>query len=179
MKNAMLMAAALAIGSLLLFARGNLPGKAEAQTPAKKAGPKSVTLSELKKALKQMGFLDTIEEPKGDELAKALADRHNSAVKLLQERINEYENRIRDINPVYEAGRLVADAKLDLAADVGAKVKILEHTLELAKLGEEYLEHLSEKGLGSKADLERARYGSLNVKVQLLQAKQKAKAKPD
>jgi hypothetical protein len=178
MKNAMLTAAAVVIGSLLLFARGNLSGRAEAQTPAKKAGPKSVTLNELKKALKEMEFLDTI-EPKGDELARALAERHNSAVKLLQERINEYEKGIRDINPVYEAGRLVADAKLDLAADADAKVKILEHTLKVAEMAEAYLKQVKEKGLGSSADLERAHYGSLNVKVQLLQAKQKAKSKPD
>jgi hypothetical protein len=180
MKNAMIMAAAFVIGSLLFFAQGNLPGRAAAQTPAKKAGPKSVTIGELKKALKEMGFLETI-EPKGDEpeLATALKERHNSAVKLLQERINEYEKGIRDINPVYEAGRLVADAKLDLAADADAKVKILEHTLKVAELAEAYLKQVNEKGLGSRADLERAHYGSLNVKVQLLQAKQKAKAKPD
>jgi hypothetical protein len=178
MKNAMLTAATFVIGSLLLFARGDLPGRADAQTPAKKAGPKSVTISELKKALKEMGFLGTI-EPKGDELTNALAERHNSAVRLLQERINEYEKGIRDINPVYEAGRLVADAKLDLAADADAKVKILEHTLKVAELAEAYLKQVNEKGLGSRADLERAHYGSLNVKVQLLQAKQKARAKPD
>jgi hypothetical protein len=178
MKNAMLPVASFLIVSLLLFARGALPGRAEAQPAAKKAGPKTVTISELKKALKEMGFLDTI-EPKGDELAMALMERHNSAVKLLQERINEYEKGIRDINPVYEAGRLVADAKVELAADADAKVKILEHTLKVAELAEAYLKQVNEKGLGSKADLERAHYGTLNVKVQLLQAKQKAKAKPD
>jgi hypothetical protein len=178
MKKSMFSAAVFVIGSLLLIARGNLPGRAEAQPPAEKAGPKSVMFSELKKALKEIGFLETV-EPKGDELAKALGERHNSAVTLLQERLKEYENGIRDINPVYEAGRLVADAKLDLATDADAKVKILEHTLKVAELAEAYLKQVNEKGLGSKADLERARYGSLNVKVQLLQAKQKAKAKPD
>jgi hypothetical protein len=178
MKNAMLLAAAVVLASFLLFARGALSGRAEAQPPAEKAGPKSVTFSELKKALNEMGFLKTI-EPKGDELAMALKERHNSAVTLLKERLYEYEKGIRDINPVYEAGRFVADAKLDLAADADARVKVLEQTLKVAELGEAYLNQLSERGLGSKADLERARYGRLNVKVQLLQAKQKAKATPD
>ena len=178
MKNAMLLAAAFVIGSFLLFARGALPERAEAQPQAEKAGPKSGTFSELKKVLKEMGFLENI-EPKGDELAMALKERHNSAVTLLKERLYEYEKGIRDINPVYEAGRFVADAKLDLADDADAKVKILEHTLKVAELAEAYLKQLSEKGLGSKADLERAHYGSLNVKVQLLQAKQKAKPKSD
>jgi hypothetical protein len=162
------------MGSFLLVFPLGLPSRADAQPPAEKAGPKSVTSSDLRKALKEMGFLETI-EPKGDELAKALAERHNSAVTLLQERLNEYEKGIRDINPVYEAGRLVADAKLDLAADADAKIKILEHTLKVAELAEAYLKQLNEKGLGSKAELERAHYGTLNVKVQLLQAKQKAK----
>jgi hypothetical protein len=174
MKYPMLQPVAILMGSFLLFVPLGLPGRAEAQPPAEKAGPKSVTFSELKKTLKEMGFLETI-EPKGDELAKALKERHNSAVTLLQERLNEYEKGTRDINPVYEAGRLVADAKLDLAADADAKVKILEQTLKVAELAEAYLKQLNEKGLGSKAELERAHYGSLNVKVQLLQAKQKAK----
>jgi hypothetical protein len=177
MKNSMLLTAAAGIALLMLLARGEVPGRAQSEAPPEKPadGAKSVTLKELKNELKEMGFLEPVKAEDTDELKKTLKERHNSAVALLNERLSEYEKGSRDITLVYEAGRLVADAKLDLAADANDKVKVLEHTLKVAERAEAYLKHLLDKGFGSKAELERARYGTLNVKVQLLRAKQMAK----
>src|SRR5262249_36394694 len=81
-------------------------GKASAQTPAEapKIGP------EIQPLLKPVAIAG------GDsELQKKLKERHNTAVKMLEERVNEYKKGVRDITPVFEAARLTAEAKLDLA----------------------------------------------------------------
>jgi hypothetical protein len=165
MKNAILASAAIVIGSLLWFARGALPGRAGAQPQAD-----APVLSP-----KLLAYSKPIEAAADDsELTKKLKERHNSAVALLDERVKEYKKGTREISLVYEAARLAADAKLDLAADDSAKVEVLEQTLELAKLAEAHLQQQLAKGFGSKADLERARYARLTLEVDLLRAKQKA-----
>ena|SRR5262249_34962818 len=171
MKNAMLPAAAIVIGSLLLFARGLLPGRAEAQ-PQANAPALSPNL---------LAYLKPIQPAAEDSnLTKKLKERHNSAVALLDERVKEYKKGTREISHLFEAARLAADAKLDLAANDSAKVEVLEQTLDLAKLAEEHFQQQLAKGFGSKADLERARYARLSLEVDLLRAKQKAgKAKSD
>jgi len=170
MKYAMFLAAAVAVGPFLLFARGALWGRAEAQPQAD-----TPVLSP-----KLLAYLKPIQLAADDsELTKKLKERHNSAVALLDERVKEYKKGTREISLVFEAARLAADAKLDLAANDSAKVEVLEQTLGLAKLAEEHLQRQLAKGFGSKADLERARYSRLTLEVNLLRSKQKAKPKPD
>jgi outer membrane protein TolC len=74
---------------------------------------------------------------------------------------------------VFEATRLVAEAKLDLADRPEARITALEQTLEVAQFIEKHLQDQLDKGFGSRADLERARFGRLSVEVELLKAKQK------
>jgi hypothetical protein len=95
-------------------------------------------------------------------------------VALLDERVKEYKKGVRDISFVFEAARLVAEAKLDLVPNAAARSEVLEQTLEVANLAEAHLgQHLA-KGFGAKADLERARYARLTLEVELLRARQKA-----
>jgi hypothetical protein len=129
---------------------------------------------------KILAFLKPLEIVEGDsELQKKLKERHNVAVKLLEERVNEYKKGVRDIGPVFEAARLTAEAKLDLAEGAEERTAVLEQLLDVAKLIESHLQQQLTKGFGSKADLERARYARLTVEVELLRAKQKAKPGPD
>jgi hypothetical protein len=128
---------------------------------------------------KILAFTKQIEPAKGDtELQKKLKERHNSAVRLLDERIKEYRKGLRDAGPVFEAARLVADAKLDLAATPDARRAVMEQTLEVARLVETRLQAQLDKGLGSRGDLERARYARLSVEVELLKARQKDQPAP-
>ena len=113
------------------------------------------------------------------ELQKKLKERHNVAVKMLEERVSEYRKGVRDINPVFEAARLTADAKMDLAENAEARTAVLKQLIDVAKLIESNLAQQLAKGFGSKADLERAHYGRLTLEVELLRAKQKAKPGPD
>jgi len=128
---------------------------------------------------KVLAFIKPIEVTPGDtELQKKLKERHNSAARLLDLRIKQYREGIRDVIPVYDAARLVADAKLDLATTPEARVSVLQQTLEVARLAEAYLQLLHNKGVGSPADLERARYTRLSVEVEILKAREKDRPAP-
>src|SRR5262249_7768993 len=123
---------------------------------------------------KILAFLKPVEPAAGDsELQQKLKERHNAAVKLLEERINEYKKGVRDISAVFEAGRLAADAKLDLDPSPKARIAVLEQTLDAATELEASLQHQLDSGFGSKGDLHRARLAGLNVEVDLIKAKQK------
>lgn len=129
---------------------------------------------------KILAFLKPVEIAEGDsELQKKLKERHNVAVKLLEERVNEYKKGVRDVSPVFEAARLTAEAKLDLSEGAEARTAVLEQLLDVAKLIESHLQQQLTKGFGSKADLERARYARLTLEVELLRTKQKPPPKPD
>src|SRR5215468_11259674 len=83
---------------------------------------------------KILAFLKPVEPAAGDsELQQKLKERHNAAVKLLEERINEYKKGVRDVSVVFEAGRLAADAKLELDPSPKARIAVLEQTLDAAK----------------------------------------------
>ena len=113
------------------------------------------------------------------DLRKKQKERHNVAVKMLEERVSEYKKGVRDISPVFEAARLTAEAKLDLAENEEARTAVLKQLLDVAKLIESHLAQQLAKGFGSKADLERARYARLTLEVELLRPKQKTRLGPD
>jgi hypothetical protein len=117
-------------------------------------------------------FSKTVEIADGDEeLLKKRKERHNAAVSLLDERVAEYKSGSRELNAVFEAARLVAEGKLDLAETAEARVEALELTLKVAQLMEKLLQEQVDKGFGSKGDLARAKHARLSVEVELLKAK--------
>jgi hypothetical protein len=121
---------------------------------------------------KFLAFLKPVEIRAGEgELQKKLKERHNVAAKLLEERVNEYRKGVRDLNSVFEAARLVVDAKLDLAEGRQARAAVLEQALDISKLVESHLEEQIKKGFGSKSELERARLARLNMEIELLRAR--------
>ncbi len=166
-----LVAAAGFLAAVLLFSSdAGTVGRTAAQTPA--------DAPEVSPEIR--AFLKPLVIAEGDsELQKKLKERHNVAVKLLEERVKEYKKGVRDISPVFEAARLTADAKLDLAENAEARTAVLNQLLDVAKLIESNLEQQLAKGFGSKGDLERAHYARLTLEVELLRAKQKAKPGPD
>ena len=148
---------------LLFSSEAGTVGRTAAQTPADAPGVSPEILA----------FLKPVAIAEGDsELQKKLKERHNVAVKMLAERVNEYRKGVRDIGPVFEAARLTAEAKLDLAENAEARTAVLNQLLGLAKLAESNLAQQVAKGFGSKAVLERARYDRLSLEVELLRAKQ-------
>lgn len=117
-------------------------------------------------------FSQPVEIAEGDaELLKKRKERHNAAVALLDERVAEYKSGSRDMSAVFEAAKLVSEAKLDLAETPEARVASLESTLKVAALVEKQLQAQVDKGFGSKGDLARAKLARLTIEVELLKAK--------
>jgi outer membrane protein TolC len=123
---------------------------------------------------KILAFLKPVEIVQGDnELQKKLKERHNVAVRLLDERINEYKTGVRDASHVFDAARLTAEAKLELTETNETRIATLEQVLDIAKLIESHLERQIQQGFGSRGDMERARLGRLSVEVEIIRAKAK------
>jgi hypothetical protein len=153
---------AAAAGFLVAVFLFSSVGRVAAQAPADAPG----ISPEIRAILKPVAIAD------GDsELQKKLKERHNVAVKMLEERVNEYKKGVRDISSVFDAARLTAEAKLDMAENAEARTAVQKQLLEVAKLVENNLAQQLTKGFGSKADLERARYARLTLEVELLRAK--------
>ena|SRR5271166_1591448 len=165
MRYTLVAAASFLVAAFLLWSGPGTAPRTAAQTPVDALGVNP----------KILAFLKPVAIAEADsELRKKLKERHNVAVKMLEERVNEYKKGVRDLSPVFEAARLTAEAKLDLAENVEARTAVLKQLLDVAKLIESHLAQHLAKGFGSKADLERARYARLTLEVELLRVKAKA-----
>src|SRR5262245_47255352 len=127
MRYVLVAAASFLAAALLVSSEPGTAGLTEGQAPAEAPGLSPEILAFLKPV--------TIGE-QDSELQKKLKERHNVAVKLLEERINEYKKGVRDISPVFEAARLTAEAKLDLAENAEARAAVQQQLVEVAKLVE-------------------------------------------
>lgn len=153
---------ALLAGGLMF---GSLAPVLFAQPPAAKPAAAEVP-PQLKAFLSPLEFAD------GDsELLKKQKERHNAGVALLNARLTEYKSGLREIGPVYDAARLAADAKVDLAPDDAARLTALEQIREIANLFEAAVKKQLDLGFGSAADYERARFARLSVEVEILKFK--------
>ena len=93
-----------------------------------------------------------------DELTKKLKERHNVAASLLEAQIEEYKSGLSDLTRVLDGAKLVAEAKFALAQDDAGRLKVLDDTLEIAKLVENHQQRKFDAGIGSKSDFQRARW---------------------
>jgi hypothetical protein len=131
---------------------------------------------------KVLAFLKPVAvEATDTQLQKLLKERHNVAAKYLQERVKQYKEGIRDLTYVFDAVKLVVQAKLDLATDQQARIEVFEETVAVTRLAEEHLSNLADELAKKKitmpaADLELARYARLCAEVELHKEKEKAKA---
>lgn len=156
--------------AILIFVIGlmTLPARADDAKPSPKVPARAALDSKIE------AFVKPIDAAAGDsDLRKKLKERHNSAAKLLELRIADYRKGLRDLSAVFEAARLTADSKMDLAENADQRTKVLEEGLELSKEFEAFLQKQVDGGVGSKAELERARFARLSIEVQLLKARQK------
>src|SRR5690242_18759018 len=97
---------------LLLFALALITRAAapSAAVPASNARP----LHEVDPAV--ASFVKPVEIAQGDdELRQKMKQRHNTAARLLELRIESYRKGMSDVSGVFDAAREVADADRDLA----------------------------------------------------------------
>lgn len=118
-------------------------------------------------------YLTPAQAPAGaSELQQKLVERHNSAVRLLELRVNDYRRGVEPLAEVFNTARLVADAKMDLAQSDEDRVKLVQQRLEISRIVEARVEKQVQGGFGSPVDLERARLARLTAEAELLKLKQ-------
>lgn len=167
------------------------PSAKPAGKPAAKPASKPTTKPAPKRPAKKSGdgddagraaidpqtleFVRPIEASDDDDpLLKKMKERHNLAAKLLETRVAEYRQNLGNVSHVLEAARIVVDAKLDLASDQEARLAVLQQALGVAERIEKHYQLLSDEGLGSISDLQRARLARATVEVQILKLQQQA-----
>jgi len=113
-----------------------------------------------------------------DAIRQKLVERHNTAVRLLQLRLDAYHRGIGDAQSVFEAARLVEQAKLEIAQSPAERQTVLEQLVEITKAVESRLEKQFQRGIGSESDLQRARLARETAEIDLLKIKQASTAPP-
>ena len=109
-----------------------------------------------------------------DALTKLLKERHNTAVRLLELRLDSYHRGVDDSQKVFDAVRLVADAKLELARDDKEREAALEQVVQALRFAELRLETQAKSGLVPAANVEQARLARQTAEIQLLKARRGA-----
>lgn len=154
--TARLLLAGVTLGAMLLASSA-----ARAQ-PTEELIDKLLELSKQKKKLK---------EGKEDELHKLLVQRYNIAVDELQLRCEDFKNQIATKAMVFEAGKHLLQAELELQSKPADKVKVLGQTIELVRWYEQRLERALKDGLVSRADLLRVQYTRVTLEIDLVKMK--------
>jgi hypothetical protein len=118
-------------------------------------------------------FMKPVEaDPSDDALRQKLKERHNTAVRLLELRVDAYRHGLTDVSSVFDAARTAADAKLELAQNVQERQAVIEHALEVTREVESHLEKQFQAGVGSESALMRARLARETAEIELLKLKQ-------
>jgi outer membrane protein TolC len=114
-------------------------------------------------------FIKPVEAAQGDdELRQKMKQRHNTAVRLLELRIESYRKGLADVSGVFEAAREVADADRDLAQSAEEREAAAKHYVEVLSAGEKRLEEQFKSGVGTETNLLRARLARESAEVDLL-----------
>ena len=124
-------------------------------------------------------FIARVEaSPDDDPLRQKLKERHNTAVRFLQTRIDSYRSGTADSAAVFEAAQGVGYAKLDLAASSAERTAVARQMLDLLKLVESRVEQQFRAGVTPESTLLRARLARLDAEVELLKLETAASAAP-
>jgi hypothetical protein len=115
--------------------------------------------------------------PGDDDLRKLLKERYNTALEVLQYRVEEYNAGRRSSDYLADTARLILDVKLDLAERPADRVAVREQYVELTRWIEKYAEVRAKSPSGSPIDLLQARYLRLGAEVELLKEKRAAKGR--
>jgi outer membrane protein TolC len=151
----------LAFGmSALVAARAAAQAPTTAPAPAHEVDPAIIA------------FMKPVEvAPGDDELLQKLKERHNTAVRLLELRVDAYRKGVGDGQSVFDAVRLVSQSKLELAQNDTERQAALQQILDMSKTIESRLQKQLESGFGSESDLQRAKLARETAEIELLKLK--------
>jgi hypothetical protein len=114
--------------------------------------------------------------PGDDALRQKMKERYDAAVRLLQLRVEAHRKGLSDTSSVFEAARVVAEAKLDLAQNTDERKAVLDPLVNILKVVEDRMQKELSSGFGSESDLQRAKLARLTAEVELLKLSQNGAA---
>lgn len=106
-----------------------------------------------------------------DELRRLLVQRYNIALDELKETCQDFRRNLATKATVFEAGRHLLQADLEMQTGPEGRVRVLEKALDLLRWYEKRLEQAHRDRLIPRADLLRTRYQRLSLEIKLLEAK--------
>jgi hypothetical protein len=117
-------------------------------------------------------------DPQDDDLRKLLKERYNEAVAEMSERSRQMRAGSTTFDSCFVAAQRLVPAGLELSEKPADQVALLEKYVALAKQYERLLEDRLERGIRgfSKAELHQVKYARADAEIQLLRAKERAKA---
>jgi hypothetical protein len=129
--------------------RAQTPAQTPAQMPAPTTAP---TKQEIDAAVAV--FSKPLDVSSNDDaMRQKLKERHNTAVRLLQARIEGYHKGTSDAASVFEAARIVGDAKRDLATSTAERNTLAHQMLDLLRMVEQRMSQEFRSGLISETSL--------------------------
>jgi hypothetical protein len=143
------------------------PAGAAAGADARSARPDTRPLQEVDPAV--AAFMKPVDAAPGDdEMRQKLKQRHNTAVRLLELRVESYRKGLADVSAVFEAAREVADSDRDLAQSADERQAAARQFANVLRAGERRLEEQLKAGFGSEANLLRTRLARETAEIELL-----------
>jgi hypothetical protein len=106
-----------------------------------------------------------------EELKGLLKARYDTAFKVLEAEKRRMETGKSPVQTVFDAGRCLLEAELELSATPKDRLAARQKHLDLTKALEDHVKVQFERGSLSGAELEWAQYWRLNAQVELLRAK--------
>jgi outer membrane protein TolC len=116
-------------------------------------------------------------DPKEDELQQVLKKRVNAALAEVRDHHERLQKGRGTLDRFLDSCRRLFEARMDLYQKPAERVPVLERYLEVAKDMEGVLEARQKAGLGTRADVERIRFGRLTIEAALLKARREADGK--
>jgi hypothetical protein len=117
-------------------------------------------------------------DPKDDDLRKLLKERYNEAIAELGERSRRVLGILETPDTLLAAAERVVRAGLELSDKPADQMALLEKYVEFAKSVERAVDQRVKAGIMNltKGDLHQTKYARVDAEIQLLRAKEKAKA---
>ncbi|MFO0878273.1 MAG: hypothetical protein U0840_13055 [Gemmataceae bacterium] len=109
----------------------------------------------------------------GDDALRGLqVQRYNVALEELRLRCEDFKRNLTPKVTVFEAGRNLLQAELELQTRPADRVKVLEEVVELMRWYEKRMEQREKDNLITRADLRRVQYTRLSLEIDLAKLKQ-------
>lgn len=113
-----------------------------------------------------------------DAMRQLLMRRYNIALDELKERCTDFKKHLATRDNVFEAGRHLLQADLELQTRLTERARVLEKTLDLVRWYERRLEASRRLGHVTRGDVLRVQFQRATLEIDLLEVRRKISGLP-